>query len=90
MEFNLQRLESLGAQYLLEANNLHTCSLCGWTFKSKKDAKLHIEAKHFPTDKGYVCDLCGKSSNSYSSYRMHRSRHNKKQLVLQHCHNIDI
>ena len=78
----------LGSQYMLEGNNVYTCSLCGLEFKKKRATKIHIEAKHFPTDKGYICHLCGKSSNSFNAYNAHMSRHNNGQLKNYNAYNV--
>ena len=78
MDYYLQRLDVLANRNIKElANNNYSCSICGWIFKQRNDAKLHVESKHFPTDGGYVCDVCGKRTNTYNAYKTHMARNHK-------------
>ena len=65
-------MTSLGDTYINPFHGKFQCSLCKMEFGRKYTAKIHLEAIHFPTDKGYVCDLCYVGFNTYNNYKKHQ------------------
>ena len=58
----------------------YSCNLCGKQCSDLSKAKSHIEAKHFPSSTGYICNCCHqwfKTKNALSIHmsREHRNKH---------------
>ena len=71
-------LEELSKQFLVKEEGIFYCTICGQSAKRKNDATLHVESKHFPSDKGYSCGLCDKRLNTYRAYKVHRQAYHKQ------------
>ena len=82
MATSLQRLEGLAAEHIIEEGYMHKCIICGWPFKLKYDAKLHVESKHFPTDNGYHCGICDKYFNTFKAMKNHNTLYHKKSQYV--------
>ena len=64
---------------MIQLGNNFQCSLCEMVFSRKHTASLHLEAKHFPTDRGYVCEICYEGYNTYGNFKKHRSMCRRQQ-----------
>ena len=69
-------LEDLAAKYLGRtqppgSGPSFQCLLCGKLCMDKTGGKYHLEAKHFPSDGGYFCDVCGKHLKSQNALKCH-------------------
>ena len=71
------RLDKLGAQYLTEENGAYKCIICERVCRQKFSAKLHVESKHFPTEKGYFCAQCIRHFNTFSALKNHNHLYHK-------------
>ena len=47
------------------------CLICAKLCQDKTVGKYHLEAKHFPSEEGYFCDVCGKHLKSQNSLKCH-------------------
>ena len=58
----------------------YSCNLCGKKCSDLSKAKSHIEAKHFPSSTGYICNCCHQWFKTKNALSIHMSReHRNKQ-----------
>ena len=60
------------------------CDISPWAsflhFRDKTVGKYHLEAKHFPSDEGYFCDVCSKHLKSQNALKCHLyQRHSREE-----------
>ena len=77
LDENEQRLDALAHNYLEKIGIYYICTLCSQKCRDRSAAKLHLESKHFPTENGYSCDICGKQFNTKNAFNTHKSYQHK-------------
>ncbi|CAH3966858.1 unnamed protein product [Pieris brassicae] len=60
------------------------CKKCGKVCKTVKTLHLHMKTKHTETKK-YICDVCGKISNSRGNLKLHIDRHIDNKDYTYNC-----
>ncbi|XP_022126103.2 gastrula zinc finger protein XlCGF26.1 [Pieris rapae] len=60
------------------------CKKCGKVCKTIKTLHLHLKTKHSETNK-YICDVCGKISNSRGNLKLHIDRHIDNKDYTYNC-----
>ena len=56
-----------------------SCSLCGKVSRDMYNAKRHLEDKHFRSDSGYKCQLCGVFCVTLNTLTSHMSRQHRNK-----------
>ena len=66
-------LDQLAEKYLERGapGGSFVCLICAKLCQDKTVGKYHLEAKHFPSEEGYFCDVCGKHLKSQNSLKCH-------------------
>ena len=63
---------------------------CNIRFKRLRSLKCHMEMKHGPTRKTFLCSICGQTFFSISGYKQHLAKHNgityiPRRYTCPHC-----
>ena len=63
---------------------------CNIRFKRLRSLKFHLEMKHGPTRKSFLCSICGQTFFSISGYKQHLAKHNgityiPRRYTCSHC-----
>ena len=64
------------AKFYISRNEakFYICSICGKESRDLHNAKTHLESSHFPSEKGYECQMCGSVLKTKNTLACHMSR----------------
>lgn len=87
----VQMFQGNELQEHVEKFNVHghkfslTCDICFKEFKVKAKLKEHKTQKHGHIDLSHICDVCGRSYPSLSSFKNHIILHLPKKDICEYC-----
>lgn len=74
------RLDELASLYLTKlSEGGFLCSLCSKISRDLHAGKSHLDSKHFPSETGHSCDLCGKHCKTKNALACHTSIYHRKK-----------
>jgi len=74
------RLDELASLYLTKlSEGGFVCSLCSKVSRDLHAGKSHLDSKHFPSETGHSCDLCGKHCKTKNALACHTSIYHRKK-----------
>jgi len=74
------RLDELASLYLTKlSEGGFVCSLCSKISRDLHAGKSHLDSKHFPSETGHSCDICGKHCKTKNALACHTSIYHRKK-----------